>query len=128
MAVAASRTRATRHFQEYWNTHKISPQAKKKLPSGKNPRQLFIAPESGRLDAKDCSIRVNPETVRRLRDGIGGEEGRKKANEFVDNEFRALADSTYVALDLPAVTLSNVWEIFVLGVSELRPLSADYFS
>lgn len=115
-------------FQEYWNTHKISPQAKKKLPSGKNPRQLFIAPESGRPDAKDCSIRVNPETVRRLRDGIGGEEGRKKAYEFVDDEFRALADGTYVALDLPAVTLSNVWEIFVLVVSDLRPLSADYFS
>ncbi|KIO19849.1 hypothetical protein M407DRAFT_143554, partial [Tulasnella calospora MUT 4182] len=74
-------------FQDYWNSHKISPQEKKKLPSGKNPRQLFMIPESGRPDAKDCSTRVNPDTVRRLREGVGGEEGRKRAYLFVDEDF-----------------------------------------
>ncbi|KIO16271.1 hypothetical protein M407DRAFT_86190 [Tulasnella calospora MUT 4182] len=107
-------------FQDYWNSHKISPQAKKKLPSGKNPRQLFMIPESGRPDAKDCSIRVNPDTVRRLREGIGGDEGRKRAYLFVDDEFQSLADGAYVSLGCPDVTFSTVWEIFVLVVEKLR--------
>ncbi|KAG8982316.1 hypothetical protein FRB90_006878 [Tulasnella sp. 427] len=112
-------------FQEYWNTHRISPQAKKKLPSGKSPRQLLIVPTSGRPDAKDCSIRVNPESVQRFRDALGGEDGRKEAFDFIDDEFRALADGAYVALDLPPISLSNVWEIFVMVVAHLRALSVD---
>ncbi|KAG9040709.1 hypothetical protein FS837_000281 [Tulasnella sp. UAMH 9824] len=107
-------------LQDYWNSHKISPQQKKKLPSGKNPRQLFMIPESGRPDAKDCSIRVNPDTVRRLREGVGGEDGRKRAYLFVDEEFQSLADGAYVWLGCPYVTFSTVWDIFALIVAELR--------
>ncbi|KAJ7820637.1 hypothetical protein B0H14DRAFT_2599821 [Mycena olivaceomarginata] len=60
--------------------------------SGSSPYNMFNNPTGFVATARDCSIRVNPESVYRLRDAYGGEEARDKAFRFVSREFAAEAD------------------------------------
>lgn len=107
-------------FREYWNSHRISSQAKKALPLGTSPCQVFLVPESAHPGAKDFSIRVNPKTVQRMREGLGGEDARCKVYEFVDAEFRATADDAYVELGAPEISLAAAWGVFSLVVDWIR--------
>ncbi|KAF7975981.1 hypothetical protein HWV62_8132 [Athelia sp. TMB] len=100
-------------FREYWNNHKLSKQQKKILPSGTSPRHMWLVPSSVRATARDCSVRVNMESVRRLRDEMGGHEGREEAMQFVSREFSAEADSALGQLGYPTITLSTAWDVFV---------------
>jgi hypothetical protein len=70
--------------------------------------------------ARDCSVRVNPETVYRLREAYGGEEARDKAFRFVSREFAAEADAAYVDLGCPQIILPTAWAIFQQVVTELQ--------
>ncbi|KAL0945345.1 hypothetical protein HGRIS_000843 [Hohenbuehelia grisea] len=106
-------------FCEYWNNHRVSSQKKKLLPSGTSPRQMWTSPESVRADAHDCSVYINLDTVSRLRDGIGGVEGRAKAFAFVDPEFQALADDALGQLEYPGIDLRTAWDVFVAVVDIL---------
>ncbi|KII83303.1 hypothetical protein PLICRDRAFT_63270, partial [Plicaturopsis crispa FD-325 SS-3] len=54
-------------FREYWNNHRLSRSKTKILPTGKSPRHMLTVPKSVRLDARDCSVYVNPATVHDLR-------------------------------------------------------------
>ncbi|KAL0952449.1 hypothetical protein HGRIS_006718 [Hohenbuehelia grisea] len=106
-------------FCEYWNNHRVSSQKKKLLPSGTSPRQMWTSPESVCADAHDCSVYINLDTVSRLRDGIGGVEGRAKAFAFVDPEFQALADHALGQLEYPGIDLRTAWDVFVAVVDIL---------
>ena len=58
--------------------------------------------------------------VRELRDGIGGEEGRQHAYQFVSAEFQAAADGAYDDLGYHRVTFATAWTVFLAVVDVLR--------
>jgi hypothetical protein len=105
-------------FREYWNNHQISKQKHKTLPTGTSPRHMWLVPESVCATSRNCSVHVNMHTVHQLRGDLGGAEGCKRAFQFVDTEFEALAELNY-----PDITLSSVWDVFV-AVNDL--LLGDY--
>jgi hypothetical protein len=106
-------------YRDYWNNHRLSSQKKKVLPTGTSPRQMWLSPGTTRASARNCSIRINTETVQRLRDGIGGIEGHEEAFRFVDAEFAAEADDALAELGYPQITLSSAWDIFIAVVDIL---------
>ncbi|KAJ6565606.1 hypothetical protein DFH09DRAFT_1473818, partial [Mycena vulgaris] len=99
-------------FREYWNNHRLSKSKGKKNVSGSSPKNMFLNPQSGRVDARNCSIRVNPELVRELREAYGGAEARDKAYRFVSRIFQAAADGAYLEIGCPEITLDSIWSIF----------------
>ena len=106
-------------FREYWNNHHISSQKHKTLPSGTSPRQMWLVPEAVCATSRNCSIKVNMNTVHQLREGLGGIEKCEQAFHFVDAEFEALADNALGELNYPDITLSSSWDIFVAVVDIL---------
>ncbi|KAH7904526.1 hypothetical protein BJ138DRAFT_1119331 [Hygrophoropsis aurantiaca] len=106
-------------FREYWNNHRLSPQKHKLLPSGTSPRQMWLAPESVRANARNCSISVDTNLVRQLREELGGAEERERLMNFVDAEFKAAADDALGQLGYPIITLSSAWDVFVAVVDIL---------
>lgn len=83
---------------------------------------MLINPTSVRATAQDCSIRVNPETVAKMREAYGGEEARDEAYRFFSDEFGAAADGVYVDLGMPTITLATAWSVFTLVVRGLEAL------
>lgn len=63
---------------------------------------------------------MRQELVRELRDQIGGEEGRRRAYEFVTSQFRAEADGAYMELGFPPITLASAWTVFTSVVNLLE--------
>ncbi|KAJ7432081.1 hypothetical protein B0H11DRAFT_1761052, partial [Mycena galericulata] len=110
-------------FRDYWNNHRIQKSKKKVNPSGSSPKNMFLNPQSGRITARDCSIRVNPQLVREIRDVYGGVEARDKAYRFVSRIFQAAADGAFVQLGCPEITLGTVWSVFAEVV---KILEAEY--
>ena len=58
--------------------------------------------------------------IRELRDGIGGEEGRRLAFQFVTPEFQVAADGVYADLGYPRITLRTAWKVFLAVVDSFR--------
>lgn len=115
-------------YRAYWNNHTISKSKKKKNPSGSCPKNMFLNPSSVSALARDCSIRVNPETVAELREAYGGQEARDKAYRFVSEEFQFNADAVYQNLGAPELSLLNGWKVFtqmVTKIDELRVSGVD---
>lgn len=83
---------------------------------------MLINPKSVRITANDCSIKVNPETVRHFRESYGGEEARQKAYRFVSEEFEAIANDAYIEMGMPKITLGSAWDIFTIIVKKLSML------
>jgi hypothetical protein len=54
-------------FVEYWNNHKIRPQADKSNMSGSTPRHGFTVPAT---PAEDCRIIIDPVVIDALREQI----------------------------------------------------------
>jgi hypothetical protein len=100
----------------------LSSQKKKVLPTGTSPRHIWLAPESVRAVARDCSIVVDMNLVQELREELGGKEARDSAFQFVDVEFQAMADGAFCDLGFPEITLSNAWDIFIAVVDILEHL------
>ncbi|KAJ6448389.1 hypothetical protein C8R45DRAFT_1133036 [Mycena sanguinolenta] len=107
-------------FREYWNNHRLGKSKGKLNGSGASPYFMMNNPTSVVATARDCSVRVNPESVYRLREAYGGEEARDKAFRFVSREFVAEADAVYVDLGCPAITLRTAWAVFQQVVAELH--------
>jgi hypothetical protein len=84
---------------------------------------MWLVPESVCATARNCSIHVNMDTVRQLREDLGGAEAWQRAMSFVEAEFEAQADEVYAGLNYPAITLSSTWDVFVAVVDSL---SGDY--
>ncbi|KAJ6544668.1 hypothetical protein DFH09DRAFT_1390008, partial [Mycena vulgaris] len=99
-------------FRDYWNNHKLSKSKGKQNASGSSPKNMFLNPQSARVDARDCSIRVNPELVRELREAYGGAEARDKAYRFVTRIFQAAADGAYLEIGRPEINLDTIWTTF----------------
>jgi hypothetical protein len=99
-------------FRDYWNNHRLSKSKGKKNASGSSPKNMFLNPQSGRVDARDCSIRVSPELVRELREAYGGAEERDTAHRFVSRIFQAAADGAYLEIGCPEITLDSIWSVF----------------
>ncbi|KAJ7134510.1 hypothetical protein C8R44DRAFT_427223, partial [Mycena epipterygia] len=99
-------------FRDYWNNHRLSKSKDKKNPSSSSPKNMFLNPQSGRVDARDCSIRVSPELVSELREAYGGAEARDEAYRFVSRIFQAAADGAYLGIGCPEITLDSIWSIF----------------
>lgn len=81
---------------------------------------MLLNPQSVRATAKDCSIRVNPNTVHHLREAYGGATARDAAYRFVPAEFQAAADDIYLDLGMPDIGLDNAWEIFRIITQKLH--------
>ncbi|KAJ7909608.1 hypothetical protein B0H13DRAFT_2233040 [Mycena leptocephala] len=107
-------------FREYWNNHTLQKSKGKRNASGSSPKNMLINPTSIIATARDCSIRVNPETVYQLREAYGGEEAREAAFRFISREFEAEADGVYVDLGCPQITLPTAWSVFQQVVAELE--------
>ena len=67
---------------------------------------MLLNPNSVRVTARDCSIRVNPDSVYRLREAYGGEAAREAVYRFYSVEFAAAADDAYVELGMPEIRLN----------------------
>ncbi|KAJ7619918.1 hypothetical protein DFH06DRAFT_1010814 [Mycena polygramma] len=105
-------------YREYWNNHKLQGSKGKLNASGASPYHMLNDPTAVIATARDCSIRVNPETVYRLREAYGGQEARDKAFRFVSREFTAEADAAYVDLGCPKISLATGWAVFQKVVAE----------
>ncbi|KAJ7100453.1 hypothetical protein C8R44DRAFT_859356 [Mycena epipterygia] len=92
----------------------------KKNAYGSSPQNMLINPKSIIATARDCSIKVNPEIVQRLRETYGGEEARDTAFRFISREFQAEADGIYVDLGCPEIILPTAWNVFQQVVKELQ--------
>lgn len=114
-------------FREYNNNHRLKPSKDKLLPSGRSPRHVLISPETVRTEARDCSIKVNPEMVHRIREEYGGEKGRDYAFRFITREFEAEADDAYVDLGKPAISLSSAWDVFTAVVNLMTSRREEHF-
>ncbi|KAK7026162.1 hypothetical protein R3P38DRAFT_2947356 [Favolaschia claudopus] len=99
-------------FREYWNNHRLQDLKAKINGSGMSPKNLFLNPQAGRVDARDCSIKVRPGLVHELREAYGGMEAREKTYRFVSPNFQAAADEAYVFLGCPDINLDSIWGIF----------------
>ncbi|KAJ7499864.1 hypothetical protein FB451DRAFT_1385530 [Mycena latifolia] len=108
------------NFREYWNAHTLQKSKGKKNAYGSSPQNMLINPTSIIATARDCSISVNPETVRRLREAYGGEEAREATFRFISREFQAEADGVYVDLGSPEIILPTAWVVFQQVVAELQ--------
>ena len=106
-------------FRAYWNHHKLTGNKHKANPYGSSPKNMLINPQSVRVTARDCSIKVNPETVKRLREAYGGYSARESTYRFFSREFEAVADDVYVDLGMPEIRLDNAWNIFKTLVQRL---------
>jgi hypothetical protein len=80
---------------------------------------MWLAPDAVRATSRNCSIKVNMDTVHKLREGLGGVEKHEQAFRFVDAEFEALADNALGELSYPDITLSSSWDIFIAVVDIL---------
>ncbi|KAJ7661984.1 hypothetical protein DFH06DRAFT_987877 [Mycena polygramma] len=109
-------------FREYWNNHTITGSKNKKNPSRSCPNNMFLNPTSVRALARDCQIKVNPETVAELREAYGGDEARDKAYRFVSEEFKFTADLIHANLGAPQPTLANGWVVFKMMVDKIEEL------
>ncbi|KAJ7887424.1 hypothetical protein B0H13DRAFT_1888832 [Mycena leptocephala] len=107
-------------FCEYWNNHTLQKSKGKHNAFGSSPKNMLINLTSIIATARDCSIRVNPETVYQLREAYGGEEAREAAFRFISREFEAEADGVYVDLGCPQITLPTAWSVFQQVVEELE--------
>ncbi|KAJ7289766.1 hypothetical protein C8J57DRAFT_1628955 [Mycena rebaudengoi] len=59
-----------------WTNHTITKSKKKMNPGGSCSKNMPLNPASVDVTARDCSIRVNPETVAELREAYGRQEAR----------------------------------------------------
>ena len=107
-------------YRNYWNNHTVRHQKGKDLPSGTSPIHIWTCPTDVRPIDRDCRVNVRPDMIRELRDGIGGEEGRRQAYQFVTPEFQAAADGAYADLGYPRITLTTAWTVFVAVVDVLE--------
>ncbi|KAJ7166278.1 hypothetical protein C8R46DRAFT_990880 [Mycena filopes] len=106
-------------YREYWNNHKLSGSKGKLNASGSSPRNMLINPKSAVASAVNVSIRVNPDSVRRLREAYGGAAAQDKAFRFVSQEFAAEADAAYMDIGCPEIILTTAWSVFQKVVAEL---------
>ena len=107
-------------YREYWNNHTVRRQKDKDLPSGTSPVHIWTCPTDVRPTARDCRVNVRRDMIQELRNGIGGEEGRRRAYQFVTPEFQAAADGAYADLGYPRITLATAWAVFQAIVDVLR--------
>ncbi|KAF8173504.1 hypothetical protein K438DRAFT_1674233 [Mycena galopus ATCC 62051] len=110
-------------FRDYWNNHRIRKSKNKQNASGSSPKNMLLNPQAGRVTARDCSIRVNPQLVDEIREIYGGAEGRDKAYRFVSQIFQAAADGAYVQLGCPEISLDTIWDVFTDVVKILEASS-----
>ncbi|KAJ7292950.1 hypothetical protein C8J57DRAFT_1210631 [Mycena rebaudengoi] len=103
-----------------WNNHKLQKSKGKMNASGSSPLNILINPTSVVATACDCSIKVNPASVYRLREAYGGQEARDKAFRCISREFEAEANAVYVDLGCPPMTLVIGWGVFKQVVAELQ--------
>ncbi|KAJ7666338.1 hypothetical protein B0H17DRAFT_1089966 [Mycena rosella] len=109
-------------YRAYWNNHTITKSKTKKNPSHSCPNNMFLNPASVNTLARNCSIRVNPETVAELREAYGGEEARDCAYRFVSVEFKFNADLIHEQLGSPELTLKKGWKVFQEMVPRVEAL------
>ncbi|KAJ7105100.1 hypothetical protein C8R43DRAFT_841936, partial [Mycena crocata] len=101
-------------YREYWNNHTLSGSKNKKNLSRSCPNNMFLNPASISIMARDCSISVNPATVKQLWEAYGGREAQERAYCFVSDEFKFNMDVIHENMGSPVLTLQNGWAVFKL--------------
>lgn len=74
---------------------------------------MWLVPDSVRATSRNCAVYVNMDTVKQLREDLGGAEKREQAFRFVDAEFEAFTDNALAELNYPDITLSSAWDVFI---------------
>lgn len=110
-------------FRAYWNTHLVTKQDDKLMPSAHIPKLLMESPDQA--GGIDCLVPVPSAAIQTLRDFVTENVGpRDDFFQWVDNEFQALADEVYAELGSPKLTLENSWDIFrIMAPQILEQLS-----
>jgi len=78
----------------------------KKLPSGTSPNIAYTLYEE--YGGDDCLQPIDPDFVRLLMEGIGGED----LIRFVSVEYAARAQAVFETLGFPGLSFQNVWLTF----------------
>ena len=102
-------------LRDRFNAHKVRYDKNKILPSGVSPNVAYALLE--RYNAVDCLQVVDRHVVRGIMDAMGGDD----LIRFVDIEFAVRAQNVFNSLNLPTVTLDNVWYIFQAMMPVLYP-------
>jgi hypothetical protein len=108
-------------FIEYWNNHKIRPQAEKSNMSGATPRHGFTVPAA---PAEDCRIIVDQAVIDALRMQIP--VSREDSMRWVDDFFEVAARNAYDAVGRPSLdNLLTGWDIFSSMVQVINVASSS---
>ncbi len=108
-------------FRGYWNTHLVTKQEGKLMPSAHIPKLLMESPE--RAGGIDCLVPVPSGAIKALRDFVTENEGpRETFLQWVDDAFQASADQVYIELGSPKLTLETSWDVF----REMVPLLEQF--
>lgn len=59
------------------------------------------------------------ESVKKMREELGGNDARKAAFQFVDPVFAAAADEAWGELGYPDITLTSAWDVFLAVVDTI---------
>jgi hypothetical protein len=93
-------------LKDRFNNHRVRKDRGKFLPSGVTPNIAFALYQKYRgeygLQAADRDI------IAKLMEDLGGDE----LIRFVSLEYAAKAQRVYDSLNLPKLSLTNVWDIF----------------
>ncbi|KAI0312081.1 hypothetical protein OF83DRAFT_691512 [Amylostereum chailletii] len=95
-------------FVFFWNSHKIRPQAEKKMPSGTTPRDIFTSPQTYGMER--AGIPVPREAIQAMRDTFP--LTREEAYQWVEPEFSDLVLEAWDEIGAPELTMFNGWDIF----------------
>ncbi|KAJ6611237.1 hypothetical protein B0H10DRAFT_1809969 [Mycena sp. CBHHK59/15] len=103
-------------FKDYWNYHKTRKNAKKDLPLGVAPLEIFQHPETYGLAR--MSTPVEREAVEALRANLPC--SREEALRWVPDHFDVTAWEVYKELGSPKLEASRGWEIFAQMAERLE--------
>ncbi|KAF5379743.1 hypothetical protein D9615_005816 [Tricholomella constricta] len=94
-------------FVDTQNNHRIRRQQEKNLPSGGTPNDFYRHPD--RYGGQSCLIDIDINVLDQLLDEAV--EGRRLM-QYVDEEFEEIANTAYIAVGRPKITLHSAWDVF----------------
>jgi hypothetical protein len=99
-------------FKEYWNSHRIRRQPKKKAPTGVSPNALTRIPHRYDPNAINCAVSVDKAWVDQECERLGGLAERDRLFEWYPASFDSLATDVWDRIGRPQRTLETGWAIF----------------
>ncbi len=98
---------------EFRNGVRMRKDKNKAGPSGCSRNDAFSLHEKYGL--ANCLMEVDVEVIREMKQQLGGDA----ILSFVSMEFATRADIVYTSLNIQALSMDNVWEVFQLMLPQL---------